>query len=111
MIAVLLVVVGPAGEREGGQGEKQFPHTIKGREANGIGHIWPRNYLLKHVIEGKIAVRVEVTVRRGRRRKHLLDDIKETRVYQKLKEEALDLTVCGTCFGRGCGTVVRQTTE
>jgi len=29
----------------------------------------------------------------------------------KLKEEALDSTVWGTGFGRGCGPVVRPTTE
>jgi hypothetical protein len=33
-----------------------------------------RNCLLKEVIEGKIKGRIEVTRRRGRRRKQLLDD-------------------------------------
>jgi hypothetical protein len=46
--------------------------------------------------------------RRGRRRKQLLDDHKETRVYWKLKEEALDRTLWRTRFGRGCGSVVRH---
>ena len=41
------------------------------------------------MIEG----RIEVTGRRGRRRKRLLDDLKETRGYSKLKEEALDGTL------------------
>jgi hypothetical protein len=49
--------------------------------------------------------------RRGRMRKQLLDDLKEKRRYWKLKEEALDRTVWRTRFGRGCGPVVRQTTE
>jgi len=31
--------------------------------------------------------------RRGRRRNQLLDDLKETREYRKLKEQALDGTV------------------
>ena len=48
---------------------------------------------------------------RGRRRKQLLDDLKETRGYCKLKEEALDRTVWRPGFGRGCGRVVRQATE
>ena len=48
-----------------------------------------RNCLLKYVTEGKI----EVTGRRGRKRKQLLDDVKETRGYCKLKDEALDRTV------------------
>jgi hypothetical protein len=33
-----------------------------------------RNCLLKHVIEGKIEERIEVTERRGRRRQQLPDD-------------------------------------
>jgi len=34
--------------------------------------------------------REEVAERRGRRRKQLLYDLKETRAYSKIKEEALD---------------------
>ena len=49
--------------------------------------------------------------RQGRRRKLLLDDLKEKRGYCKLKEEALDRNLCRTRFGRGCGPVVRQTME
>jgi hypothetical protein len=41
-----------------------------------IGHILSRNCLLKHVIEVKIERRIEVTGRRGRRRKQLLDNPK-----------------------------------
>jgi hypothetical protein len=48
---------------------------------------------------------------RVRRRKQLLDDLKEKRGYWKLKEEALDRTVWQTRFGWGCGPVVRQITE
>ena len=48
--------------------------------------------------------------RRGRRRKQLLGELKEKRGYFKLKEDALDRTLCITRFGRGCGPVVRQTT-
>jgi hypothetical protein len=63
------------------------------------------------VIEGKIEGRVEMTGRRGRRCKQLLDDFKETIVYWKLKEEALDGTMWRTRFGRGYGPVLRQTVE
>jgi hypothetical protein len=62
------------------------------------------------VIEGKLEERIETTGRRGRRRKQLLDDLKEKKRYWKLKEEALDRTVWRTRFGRGYGPVVRQTT-
>jgi hypothetical protein len=63
------------------------------------------------VIEGKLEGRIEMTGRQGRRRKQLLDDLKEKKRYWKLKEEALDRTLWRTCFGRGYGPVVRQTTE
>jgi hypothetical protein len=91
--------------------ERNIVHTIKRRKANWIGHILCRNCLLKHVIEGKIEGRIEMTGRRGRRRKQLLDDINEKRKYWKLKEEALDRTLWRTHFGRGYGPVVRQTTD
>jgi hypothetical protein len=83
---------------------------IKRRKANWTGHVFRRNCLLKHVIEGKLEGRIEVTGRRGRRRKQLLDNLKETRRCWKLKEEALDRTMWRTRFGRGYGPVVRQTT-
>jgi hypothetical protein len=41
----------------------------------------------------------------------LLNDLKEMRGYWKLKEEALDRTLCRTRFVRGYGPVVGQTTE
>jgi hypothetical protein len=53
------------------------------------------------VIEGKLERRIEITGRRERRRKQLLDDLKEKRRYWKLKEEALDRTLWRTLFGRG----------
>jgi hypothetical protein len=49
--------------------------------------------------------------RLGRRRKQIRDDLKEKKVYYKLKEEALDRTVWRTRFGRSFGPVVMQTTE
>ena len=52
-----------------------------------------------------------MTGRRGRRRRKLLDDLKERRGYSHLKEEALDRTMCRARFGRGFEPVVRQTAE
>jgi hypothetical protein len=49
-----------------------------------------RNCLLKHVIEEQIEGKIEVTGRRGRRYKQLLDYLKKMSGYWKLKEEALD---------------------
>jgi hypothetical protein len=54
---------------------------------------------------------MEVTGRRGRRRRKLLDDLKERRGCSNLKEEALDRTIWTARFGRGFGPVVRQTTK
>jgi len=54
---------------------------------------------------------MEVTRRRGRRRKKLLDDIKDRGGYSHLKKEALDRTIWRNRFGGGFGPVVRQYTE
>ena len=75
-------------------------------KANWIGHILRRNCLLKQVIEGKIKGQIEVTRRQGRRRKTLLDDLKDRRGYCELKEEALDRTVWRNRFARDFGPVV-----
>ena len=82
-------------------------HEIRKRKANWIGHMLRRNCLLKEVIEGKIKGEVEVT----RRRKKLLDDLKDRRAYSHLKEVALDRTMWRNRFGGGFGPVVRQNTE
>jgi hypothetical protein len=52
-----------------------------------------------------------MTGRRGRKRKQLLDDLKDKIRNWKLKEEALDRTLWRTRFGRSYGPVARQTTE
>jgi len=49
--------------------------------------------------------------RQERRRRKLLDDLKERRGYSHLKEEALDRTMWRARFGRDFGLVVRQTTK
>jgi hypothetical protein len=68
-----------------------------------------RNCLLEQVIEGNTEGRIEVTGRRERRCKYLLDDLKEKSGYCKSKEEVLDHSQWQTSFGRGFGLVVRQT--
>ena len=45
------------------KGEWNILQTIKTRNANWIGHMLRRNCLLKRVIEGKIEVRIGVTVK------------------------------------------------
>jgi hypothetical protein len=52
-----------------------------------------------------------VTGSRGRRRRKLLDDLKERRGYTHSKEEALDRTMWRARFGRGFGPVERRTSK
>jgi hypothetical protein len=73
--------------------QRNILHEIRDQKANWIGHILHRNCLLRQVIEGKIKGGIEVTVRRGTRRRKLLDDLKERSGYSHLKEEALDRTM------------------
>jgi hypothetical protein len=82
--------------------KRNILHTVRQRKANWIGHILCRNCLLSHIIEGKIIG----TRRLGRRCKQL----KEARRYWKLTEKAQDRTLWRTQFGRGYGSVARQTT-
>jgi hypothetical protein len=83
--------------------QRNILHEISKRKANWIGHILCRNCLLQQVFEGKIRGRIEMTGRRGRRRRKLLDDLRERRGYSHMKEEALDRTMWRAGFGRGFG--------
>jgi hypothetical protein len=87
--------------------QRNILHEIHKRKVNWIGHILRRNCLLQWVTEGKIQGGIEVTGRQGRRRRKLLDYLKERRGYSHLKEEALDRTM----WRAGFGPVVRQTTK
>jgi len=90
--------------------QRNILHKIRKRKANWIGHILLRNCFLKQVIEGKIKGEMEVARRRGRRRKKLLDDLKDRGGYSHLKEEALDRNMWRHRFGGGFAHV-RQSTE
>jgi len=91
--------------------EKNIVHKIKRGKNNCVGHTWCRNDLLKYVPEGKIDGTIEVKITRRRRRKQLLDDLKERREYCKLKEDLLACALRRILFGRGYGPVVRYTAE
>jgi hypothetical protein len=91
--------------------QRNILNEISKRKANWIGHILCRNCLIQRVIEGKIKGGIEVTGRRGRRRRKLLGDLTEKRGYSNLKEEALDRTMWRARCGRVFGPVVRQTAE
>jgi hypothetical protein len=81
-------------------------YIIKRRKAKWIDHILHKNCLIEHSIEGKAEEILEVTGRRGRRSKQLLDDIKETKIFGNFKEKALYRTLGRTSFGRGYGHVL-----
>jgi len=91
--------------------QRNILHEISKQKAYWIGHILRRNCLLKQVIKEKIKGEMDVARRRGRRRKKLLDDLKDRRGYSHLKEEALDCSMFWNHFGGGFGPVVRQNTE
>jgi hypothetical protein len=91
--------------------QRNILHEINKRKAIWLGHILCRNCLVQRVIEGKIEGGIGVTGRRGRRRRRLLDDLNERRGYSHLKEEALDRTMWRARFGRGLGSVVRQSAK
>jgi hypothetical protein len=74
-------------------------HEIIKRKSKRIGHISHRNCLLQQVIDGKIKGWIEMTGIQGRRRRKLLDDLKEKKRYSHLKEEALDRTMWRARFG------------
>jgi hypothetical protein len=70
--------------------ERNILQTTKRRRAKWIGHVLHTKYLIKHVTEGNVERRLEVTGRRGRRRKKLLDDFMEERGYCELKSHYVE---------------------
>jgi len=91
--------------------QKNIQHEIRKRKANWIGHILRRNCLLQQVIEGKTKEQIEVARRWGKRRKKLLDNLKDRREYCQMKEEALDRPMWRNRFRRGFGPVLWQVTN
>jgi hypothetical protein len=91
--------------------QRNILHEIRKRKANWIGHILRRNCLYYGLLKERYNGGTEATGRQGRRRRKLLDDLKERRGYSHLKEEALDRTIWRAGFGRGFGPVVRQTNK
>jgi hypothetical protein len=66
--------------------QRNILHEILKRKANWIGHILRTICLLQRVIEGKVKGRIEVTRRRGRRCRKLLNGLKEMGGYSHSKE-------------------------
>lgn len=62
-----------------GQGEEEYSQNRERGKDSLICHMLNRNCFLKQVTEGKIERKTEVTGRRGRRGKQILDGLKEKR--------------------------------
>ena len=82
--------------------QRNIVHTVNRRTGNWIGHILCRNYLLKRVIEGKVEGMIEVTGRRGKRGKQLLNDLNEERNFihtlNRRKGNWIGHILCGNCL-------------
>ena len=55
--------------------ERTYLNTMKRRKGKRIGHTLHRNCLLKWVNEGNIEEKLDVTLRRRRRRKQIMDNL------------------------------------
>jgi hypothetical protein len=65
--------------------QRNILHEISKQKANWIGHIFRRNCLLRQFIFKKLKGGIYVSGKRGRRRRKLLDDLKERRGCSYLK--------------------------
>jgi len=88
---------------EGSNCDSSYTHTHTHTHIHTYIHTY-----IQRVIEGKIKEGIEVTGRRGRRRRKLLDDLKERRGYSNLRKEALDRTMWRARYGRSFGHAVIQ---
>jgi hypothetical protein len=61
--------------------QRNILHEISKGKGNWIGHILCRNCLLQQVVKEKIKGGMKVTGKPGRRRRKLLDDLKERTGY------------------------------
>jgi hypothetical protein len=91
--------------------QRNILHEISKQKTNWIGHTLRRNCLLRQVIEGKMKGGTQITGRRERRRRQLVDVVKKRRGYSHLKKESLDRAKWTARFVRGFGPVVRQTAK
>ena len=87
--------------------ETNILNIIKWLKATRIGHILRRSCLLKHIWRNDRR-RARSVGKLRKRRKQLLDYLKVTRGYRRLKEKTLDRTAWRTFIGRGNRHVIRM---
>jgi hypothetical protein len=75
-------------------------HEISNQKANWIGHILRGNCLLRQITEGNIKGGKEMTGRRWRSRRKLLDDPKERRGYSSKEGSSRSLNVESSLWKR-----------
>jgi hypothetical protein len=68
--------------------------TTKRKQAKWICHILRRKCLLRHVIDGKIDRKTAGTGRRGRKRKHVLDELKGKETVVELEKRKHQIALC-----------------
>jgi hypothetical protein len=90
--------------------EISYMKYVNGRQT-GLVTLCVETAFYKGLLKERYKGRYEVTGRQGRRRRKLMDGLKESREYSHLKEKALDRTMWRARFGRGFGPAVRQTAE
>jgi hypothetical protein len=78
-------------------------HETSKRKANWIGYNLRRTAFYNGLLKERYKGGIKVTERRERKRRKLLDELKERRGYPYWKEEALDRTMWSARFGRGFG--------
>jgi hypothetical protein len=62
--------------------QRNILHERSKRKSNWIGHILRRNCFLQQLIKGKIKGGIDVTGRQGRRRRKLMDYLKERKAQE-----------------------------
>jgi hypothetical protein len=84
--------------------ERNILRKLKSRKVKWIGHMLRRNCLLNHVIERKLEGKTEMTGRRERKFKQLLDDVKEIKKILEIERGSTRSHCMENSLWMGLGT-------
>lgn len=91
--------------------ERNILYTIKIRKTNRTNHFFRENYLPpKHVLEWNVRRGMDVTRKRGRRRKRTLDELRHVEVW-KIERGRTRTRCVETRFGKGHEPATKQTAK